>query len=134
MRRPRVLLDTHVVLWWLARSPRLTPAHKALLDAASAYQPLAVSNATLWEIALLAERGRIELERGTLQTLQALQKDKRTMMLGVTARIAAAAYSLPDTMHRDPVDRLLIGTAMTHGLQVATVDHRITQCGLVQTV
>ncbi|HYD50677.1 MAG TPA: PIN domain-containing protein, partial [Terriglobales bacterium] len=58
----KALLDTHILLWWIARDPRLTAAQKRALRSASADHPLWVSEITLWEIATLFDLGRIELD------------------------------------------------------------------------
>ena len=129
-----MLLDTHVLLWWLADDARLTQRHRELLDRADASDRIALSNATLWEIAVLHERGRVSLHAGLLPTLQAIEADVRVLMLPLSARVAAAAYTLPDSFHRDPVDRLLVATAQVHRLRLATCDGLIAQSGAVDVI
>ena len=55
------LLDTHVLIWWLNDSTRLSPAQQEVVAAASAESPLLVSDISLWEVATLHSRGRIQL-------------------------------------------------------------------------
>ena len=55
-----ILLDTHIILWWQAGGDRLSPAARRALAAAGT---ILVSPVACWEIALLAAKGRIELDR-----------------------------------------------------------------------
>ena len=55
------LLDTHVLIWWLNDSNRLSPAQQEVVASASAESPLLVSDISLWEVATLHSLGRIQL-------------------------------------------------------------------------
>ncbi len=55
------LLDTHVLLWWFEDGDRLSKKERRILSSAGPDAPLLVSDVSLWEIAILAERGRIRL-------------------------------------------------------------------------
>ena len=55
------LLDTHVLIWWLNDSTRLSPTQQEVVASASAESPLLVSDISLWEVATLHSRGRIQL-------------------------------------------------------------------------
>ena len=66
----RSLLDTHVLLWWLADDARLPKAHKKLLANVGASQPVIVAEISLWEVATLHNLGRIRLNRPLREWLE----------------------------------------------------------------
>jgi PIN domain nuclease of toxin-antitoxin system len=109
-----LLLDTHVVLWWLADDPELPDALKDRLD----HEPDAwVSSATVWEIAMKQARGKITAPAD----LPALVRDSGFRELPVGFAHAMAAGRLPP-IHRDPFDRMLVAQARCEGLTLVTRD------------
>ncbi|MGH9182563.1 MAG: type II toxin-antitoxin system VapC family toxin [Acidimicrobiales bacterium] len=115
----RILLDTHVLLWWLA-DDRLLPerAAAAIADAAT---EVAVSAATAWEIAIKQAAGRLAAPHDLLDALAA--NDFETLAITVPHAIVAA--HLP-AHHADPFDRMLIAQAQAGGLTLVTVDRRFS--------
>ena len=113
-----LLLDTHILLWWLADSPRLSKkARKAIQDAETVW----VSAVSAWEIALKRSRGLLEAPDNLEATLRA--RDMQALPL--TIAHAAAAGKLP-LHHRDPFDRMLIAQALVESLTLLTADPQQT--------
>lgn len=113
----KLLLDTHILLWWLAADP-LLPAGAA--DAiASADNTVAVSAASAWEVAIKKAAGRLDAPDDLEDALEANELDK----LPITVAHALAAGVLPDH-HSDPFDRMLIAQARTEHLVLVSVDRR----------
>lgn len=129
-----VLLDTHVLLFWLSGDKRLTPAQGKAIAAASGEAPLLVSDISLWEIATLASLGRIRLRRPLRDWLEAAVSPPLVRRVSISPAVAAEVTSLPSTFHRDPADRIIVATARTAGAAVATTDSRIIGSGLVETI
>jgi PIN domain nuclease of toxin-antitoxin system len=115
----RLLLDTHVFLWWLSDDRRLTPAARnQIADATDVY----VSSATIWEIAIKVALGKLEADVEAL--VQDIAKND-FLELPITARHAAAVRTLP-MLHGDPFDRLLVAQAITEPLRFLTHDVKLT--------
>jgi len=112
-----LLLDTHILLWWLSGSRRLrSSARKAIADSARAY----VSAATVWEIAIKIAFGKLEF-RGEMAEQLAMNN---LLSLAVTVPHALAAGALP-VHHNDPFDRMLIAQAKIESLTLLTHDARL---------
>jgi PIN domain nuclease of toxin-antitoxin system len=112
-----LLLDTHILLWWLSGSRRLrSSARKAIADSARAY----VSAATVWEIAIKIALGKLEF-RGEMAEQLAMNN---LLSLAVTVPHALAAGALP-VHHIDPFDRMLIAQAKIESLTLLTHDGRL---------
>lgn len=112
----KLLLDAHAYLWWLADDQRLgARARKAIVDPANA---VLVSAATVWEIAIKAALGRLDLHGADLVAEIAAN---RFLELPITAAHAAAAAALP-RHHDDPFDRMLIAQTQIEHLRCVTRD------------
>jgi PIN domain nuclease of toxin-antitoxin system len=127
------LLDTHVFLWWHLDRKQLSRKQRAVVERASD-APVAVSDITLWEVALLVELGRVELDVPLGQWLELASAPPLVERLRVTPVIAAEVAILGSSLHRDPADRILVATARVHGLQFVTSDRAIAASRLVPVV
>lgn len=113
----KVLLDTHILLWWLSDDPSLPPLAEDAI--ANPDVEVWVSAVTAWEIAIKRAAGRLEAPDDLLDALAANDFDS----LPITASHALAAGALPDH-HADPFDRMLIAQARAEGLTLISVDGR----------
>ena len=111
-----LLLDTHVVLWWLAENPKLSAgARQAVADPSSIVH---VSAATVWELSIKAALGKLDLDGADL--VEEIGEND-FVELPMTARHSLAAANLP-RHHDDPFDRMLIAQAQLEGLTIVTRD------------
>jgi PIN domain nuclease of toxin-antitoxin system len=117
-----LLLDTHILLWWLSGSRRLpAAARKTIADSARAY----VSAATVWEIAIKIALGKLEF-RGEMAEQLATNN---LLPLAVTVPHALVASALP-VHHSDPFDLMLIAQAKIESLTLMTHDARLRDYGV----
>ena len=130
----RLLLDTHVLVWWLLDDRSLPRRHeRALEEAEEEGWNLHVSAITLWEIALLADRGRVRLPVAVDPFLARLESRLGLEILPLTARIAVEGQRLGPTFPRDQADRIIAATARCHGLTLLTADEAIVKSRAVAT-
>lgn len=109
-----LLLDTHVVLWWLQDDDTLDSATKERLDVDP---EIFVSAATVWEVGIKQALGKLAGEGSLAEHI----RDSGFAVLPISADHGIAASALP-LHHRDPFDRMLIGQALVEGLTVMTRD------------
>lgn len=122
-----MLLDTHVVLWLLADDARLGPHARARLAWAT---DRLVSAASLWEIAIKADLGKLTVP----EDLPARVAAAGLAMLDVRAGHAWAVRSLSGLEHRDPFDRMLLAQARDEGVPLLTADAAILGADLQPAV
>lgn len=128
------VLDTHVLVWWVLEDPSLSGAQRAILDGASAEDPVLVADITLWEIANLTLLGRLELDLPLGDWLERATAPPLVRVQPITSAIAAEVAALPRGFTRDPADRLIVATARVLGSTLLTRDGRIVRAGVVPTV
>lgn len=121
----RLLLDTHILIWWVTADRRLKRPIRDLIARQTA--DVAVSAASIWELAIKKALGRIDIELGDL--IEAMRADS-FVELPVTFAHTAAVESLP-RHHDDPFDRLLVAQAITDERQLITADGKVLQYGSV---
>ena len=119
----RLLLDTHVLLWWLTDDPGLGPHTRELV--ADRRNEVYVSAASTWEISIKRQKGLLEAP----DNMDAFVEDEGFLKLDISLFHGDQAGSLPD-IHRDPFDRMLIAQAQAEGLELVTHDAMIRKYGI----
>lgn len=128
-----ILLDTHAWLWWLSDPERLGPAARSHLERAVAEDAVAISAISAWEVAMLVERGRLELDRSVHAFVRQTEALPFVHLIDVDTRIAVAStrVALP---HRDPADRMIVATAQLLDATLLTRDRRLLDFAGVRAV
>jgi PIN domain nuclease of toxin-antitoxin system len=117
----RLLLDTHVMYWWLRDSPRLGPRAKAFIAAPQA--ELLVSFASFWELSVKARLGKLP-ECGSVLLREAAAGN--LLLLGLKPghlEVLEGIEMRPD--HKDPFDRLILAQAVSEGATLVTRDVKL---------
>jgi PIN domain nuclease of toxin-antitoxin system len=127
-----ILLDTHVLVWAVEDSKHLSRTAASAIRRNRRHGGLAVSAITLWELAWLLSRGRVQA-RGTIEAGVRLLLEDVTV-LPITPEIAALATQFPEDYPHDPTDRIIGATARAEGLTLITRDEKIRRSPLIKTV
>lgn len=125
-----LLLDTHIALWLDAGDEQLRPPTRALIDRCwQGGGTVLVSAVSAWEIAVLVDRGHIQLDLPVDRWLDRFLQRPGVQAVPLEHGSAIRAYQLHHLDHRDPGDRLLIASAIDLGCPFVTYDERIRQFG-----
>ena len=125
------MLDTHAWVWWISGDPRLAVREREVLDSLSPSERPVLADISLWEVATLVERGRLELDMDLERWLAIASAPATVELARVTPAVAAEVARLPERFHRDPADRLIVATARVRKLSVLTRDRKITGARIV---
>ena len=127
-----ILLDSHVLIWAVADSRRLSKAAASAIRRARRGDGLAVSSITAYEVAWQIASGRIQgfgtVEASVLRFLEGVT------IRPITPEIAVLATQFPEGYPRDPADRIIGATARAEGMTLVTRDERIRRSPLLKTV
>ncbi|MBS1258835.1 MAG: hypothetical protein MAG551_01898 [Candidatus Scalindua arabica] len=119
----RILLDTHILLWWLKDDRRLSDAAVNIIG--NTANDIFMSTVNAWEIAIKKSLGRIQIDMD--EFLESI-KSSGISVLNITINHACQVSNLPDH-HKDPFDRMLIAQSIVEPMRLLTHDDTLIQYG-----
>jgi len=120
----RLLLDTHVFLWYISADTRLSAeVRDAIRDPANEVH---LSAASIWEAVIKFALGKLPLPVPPAEFLPAQRQAHRIQDLPVDEGAMPHLAKLP-SLHRDPFDRMLVAQSLQHGLMLASDDDQVRQ-------
>ena len=114
-----VVVDTHVLIHDALEPKKISRRARAALD--GEHGPVAISDISLWEIAMLIAKGRIDPAADGARFLEKILQARAIEVLPITPRIAVLSQS-DDFPHRDPADRIIAATAVAHRARLVSSD------------
>lgn len=127
-----ILLDTHVLLWISSDPQKLSKNAREAIREARENASLAVATITLWELAWLAQNGRLVISSSPENFV--MEAVSRVVLKPMTPQIVALAARLPASFPKDPADRVITATAILEGIPLVTADQRIRDAGIVEII
>ena len=118
-----ILLDTHVLVGYLMGDKKLGRRAVAAIDKALPDDEVFVSAISFWEVAMLVERGRLQLDT-TVAAFRTVALRHGIHEEPLDGELGIFAAQLPDS-HADPADRMLVATAILRGLTLITADETL---------
>lgn len=128
-----ILLDTHIWIWWVQGDDRLSLVERSFLDA---YQPgnVAISAISFWEVALLITKKRLRVSYSLDEWIDRAIAPSAISIQPVSHTAATAACVLPEPLHNDPAERILVATAIELGCSFVTRDAQILDYAHVNAI
>ncbi|WP_397601267.1 type II toxin-antitoxin system VapC family toxin [Silvanigrella sp.] len=111
----KILLDTHILLWVLEDSKKLSKKAREIIDNAS---EVYISSVSAWEIMIKVQIGKLDID---LNNIQKIFRESNFIELSLKLEHILELKNLPD-YHKDPFDRMLIAQALNEPLKLITAD------------
>jgi len=128
-----IVLDTHIWIWWVQDSERLTPKQKqAIQDNEDA--SVGVCAISCWEVAKLVEKRRLVLPVELEEWFELALSYPGVQLLPLTPAIAMASTRFPSDFSRDPADQLIAATAEVYACPLVTSDTKLLGYSALATV
>lgn len=118
------ILDTHIWVWWVNQDSRLPPLHRNWISAHEA-EGLGVSVISCWEVAKLAQLGRLHFTMPVLDWVERALRYPGVQLIPLSPKIAVESTRLPGEFHRDPSDQIIVATARVLDFPLSTLDEKI---------
>lgn len=128
----KLLLDTCCIIWAVSEPSALTEKVKVFLTAEDAY--ISVSVISVAELACAVERKRIAIDRHWKSWFRYYIEENGWSVKNITLEIMEEAYSLPDSFHADPADRIITATARLENYTILTADTKILEYPHVKSI
>jgi PIN domain nuclease of toxin-antitoxin system len=129
MRTERYLLDTCAIIWLTNKMTISDEVSDLLRTIPPGSGRLSVSAISAWEIGLLVTKGRLPTTKHALSWFEDFLEAVDVMVREASAKILVASSYLPQPIHNDPADRILIATAREYDLTIITRDRAILTYG-----
>jgi PIN domain nuclease of toxin-antitoxin system len=130
-----IVLDTHVLLWWVSGSDQLSEtAEKAIKRTLAKGSEVLVSAISAWEVSMLIEKGRLVLSMDVENWFDEVSQIDGIRFIPVDNEIGIKSTVLPGTFHQDPADRMIVATARKLAISLVTADEKIRSYEHVRTI
>ena len=127
----KILLDTHIWIWYLSGSARLPKRYRETLDRDN--NQIWLSPISVWETLILAEKGKLSLKPEPISWIQQSLKRWPIKEAPLNIQISIRSRQL-DLPHQDPADRFISATALIYDLTLMTIDERLISAPWLPTV
>ncbi|MEA2040684.1 MAG: type II toxin-antitoxin system VapC family toxin [Thermodesulfobacteriota bacterium] len=129
-----IVLDTHAWIWFVSNPELLSKPAKKAIDVAMAQKEIFISSISAWEVALLVDKKRLELTLNVTDWIAKSENLRFFQFIPVDNSVAVKSVNLPQPLHSDPADRIIIATAITIAASVVTKDEKILNYPHVKTI
>lgn len=129
-----IVLDTHVWVWFISNPELLSKVAKKAINVSMEQKAIFISSISAWEVALLAVKKRLKF---TMDVTDWITKSERLpffQFIPVDNSVAVKSVNLPQPLHKDPADRIIIATAITIAAPVVTKDEKLLDYPHVETI
>lgn len=129
------VLDTHTLIWWVSGDSRLSASARMTIETArAAGDVLIVSSITAWEIAMLVDKGRLQLTMDVDSWLATVEQIENLDFYPVNNKVAIESTRLPGEFHKDPADRMIVALTRVLSATLISADEKILNYSHVKTL
>lgn len=130
-----ILIDTHVLIWFLKDKSKLSSRSRKLIDdLRNKGEKILVSSISAWEIAMLTKKGKVKIGKKVETWIKDLEKSNIFQFVPVDNKIAVESVNLKDFKHKDPADRIIVATVKVLGCLLITSDKKLLDYSHIKTI
>jgi len=129
-----IVLDTHVWVLFVSNPELLSKRAKRSLDTAMEEKGILIASISTWEVALLVAKKRLRLTLSVTDWIAKSEALPFITFIPVDNSVAIKSVNLPQPLHNDPADRIIIATAISMGVPLVTKDKKLLKYPHVQTI
>ena len=130
-----IVLDTHVLLWWVSGSDALSAvAEKAIKRTLAQGSEVIVSSISAWEVSMLIDKERLILSMDVESWFDEVSQIDGVRFMPVDNEIGIKSTALPGDFHKDAADRMIVATARKLAVPLVTADEKIRSYEHVRTI
>jgi len=129
-----IVLDTHTWIWFISKPEVLSKRAKKAVSAAVEEKSVLISSISAWEVALLVIKKRLTLSLDVTDWIAKSEGLPFIQFIEISNSIAVKSVNLPQPLHPDPADRIIIATALSAGAPLVTKDIKLLNYPHVKTI
>lgn len=120
-----ILIDTHIWFWLLLENGPISKSVRSHFKQLSIDRKLCLSAISIWEASYLMRKGRIKVSMPFDHWIRSATSSDVVKVLPVSTEVIIEEHLLPESMHGDPADRIIVATALAFNCELATVDKNL---------
>ena len=129
-----IVVDTHIVLWDALNPKKLSQNTKKAISKANDEDGIIFCEISLWEIAMLMQKGRIRVELPYLEFIRLVLESNRYILHGITPEIAELSSRFDADISNDPADKIIAATAVIAQAPLVTFDKKFRKSKTIATI
>ena len=129
-----ILLDTCAIIWDAIDSPKLTVKAKKAIENADKNNALIISDISIWEISMLINKGRIQIDTTAANFVNLFLQSRNVMVKSISAEIAELSVNFGNDMNSYPADRIIAATSIVYNARLVTSDENLQKNKMVDTL
>ena len=129
-----ITVDTHIIIWNALRPEMLSSKAQKTIDEANSSDGIIFCEISLWEIAMLMKKKRIEVQTSYLEFIDLIKASNNYIFHGITPEIADLSTQLPDEINFDPADRIIASTSIISNTSLVTADDNLLKFKKIRTI
>lgn len=128
-----IVLDTNALIWLTTARENLSAKASKYIEKGMAEENVFISSFSIWEVALLAKKKRLNIKIGFDRWLTNVKEMSSLKIAAIDADIAESSVWL-EWEHNDPADRIIVATALSLNCPLVTSDQKLLDCKLIKTI
>ncbi|MBL7136137.1 MAG: type II toxin-antitoxin system VapC family toxin [Candidatus Marinimicrobia bacterium] len=129
-----ITVDTHIIIWDALKPELLSEKAKNELERANQIDGIIFCDISLWEIAMLIKKKRIEIDVPYLEFIDLVKASNNYIFQEITPEIAELSANLPLEINSDPADRLISATSLISNTKLITADKNLRKSKELRTI
>ena len=129
-----ILMDTCAIVWDALEPTKLSDAALAAINKADEHNALIIADISLWEIAMLINKGRIQIETTAANFINLYLQSRNIVVQSISPEIAELSVNLGAEINSDPADRIIAATSIIHNAQLVTADQNLRNSNLLDSL
>jgi PIN domain nuclease of toxin-antitoxin system len=129
-----IVMDTCAVLWDALEPKKLSKKALQAIDNADQQKTLLMADISIWEIAMLIKKGRVEIDTRAANFVNLFLQSRNITVISISPEIAELSVNFESDINNDPADRIIAATAILHNAQLVTADKNLLATDMVDTV
>lgn len=129
-----ITMDTCAIVWDALQPTKLSVNAKKAIKKADESHELLMSDISIWEISMLVQRKRVEVEETPANLVKLILGSRNYTVIGISPEIAELSVILDDEISSDPADRLIAATSILNHAPIVTADRNLRDASVVDTI
>lgn len=129
-----IVADTHIIIWDALKPEKLSENAKEAFSRANKENGIIFCDISLWEIAMLIGKGRIQVDAGYQEFIKLVMASNKYVLHSITPEIAELSTQFNPDVTKDPADRIIAATSIIENAVLVTADESLREAEIIATI